>query len=139
MFAARCEHIAKAVAPRLAAGTWVLCDRFTDATFAYQGGGSGVAWHRIELLEQWVHGELQPHLTLYFDVNPEAARARTSRIKPPDRFEQEHEGFHARVREAYLRRAREHPGRVRVIDANRSIAEVDAEVESIVASLSSTQ
>jgi dTMP kinase len=85
-----------------------------------------------------VHAALQPDLTLYFDVNLDAARSRTSRIKSPDRFEQEREGFHARVREAYLRRAREHPGRIRVIDANRSIAEVHAEAESIVASLCST-
>jgi dTMP kinase len=139
MFAARCEHIAKAIAPQLAAGTWVLCDRFTDATFAYQGGGSGVAWQRIELLEQWVHAKLQPDLTLYFDVSVGAARSRASRIKPPDRFEQEREGFHARVREAYLRRAREHPGRIRVIDANRSVADVHVDVERVVASLCSTQ
>jgi dTMP kinase len=139
MFAARREHVAKVIAPKLAAGTWVLCDRFTDATFAYQGGGSSVEWRKIALLEQWVHGALQPDLTLYFDVNLDAARSRTSLIKAPDRFEQEREGFHARVREAYLRRAREHPGRIRVVDANRSIAEVHLEVEQLVASLCLTE
>jgi dTMP kinase len=135
MFAARREHIAKVIAPRLAAGTWVLCDRFTDATFAYQGGGSGVEWRKIEQLEQWVHASLRPDLTLYLDVAPDAARARTSTIKAPDRFEQEREGFHARVREAYLRRAQAHPERIRVVDANRGLADVEEAVRSIVTSL----
>jgi dTMP kinase len=135
MFAARREHIAKVIAPKLAAGTWVLCDRFTDATFAYQGGGSGVEWRKIELLEQWVHAALQPDLTLYFDVAPDAARARTITIKALDRFEQEREAFHARVREGYLRRAQAHPERIRVIDANRGVGEVYQAVETIVAAV----
>jgi dTMP kinase len=135
VFAARREHIAKTIHPALAAGTWVICDRFTDATFAYQGGGSGVDWRKIEMLEQWVHAALQPDLTLYFDVAPDAARARTSMIKAPDRFEREREAFHARVREAYLHRAAEHPGRIRVIDANRDIATVQQDVERVVTSL----
>jgi dTMP kinase len=135
MFAARCEHIAKVIAPKLAAGTWVLCDRFTDATFAYQGSGSGVAWRKIELLEQWVHAALQPDLTLYFDVAPDAARARTITIKALDRFEQEREAFHTRVREGYLRRAEAHPERIRVIDASRGVGEVNQTVESIVTTL----
>lgn len=135
MFAARREHIAKVIAPKLAAGIWVLCDRFSDATFAYQGGGSGVEWRKIELLERWVHAELEPDLTLYFDVSPDAARARTSAIKAPDRFEQEREGFHARVREAYLRRAAADPKRIRVIDANRDLVEVNEVVASIIGSL----
>jgi dTMP kinase len=135
MFAARREHVAKVIAPKLAAGTWVLCDRFSDATFAYQGGGSGVDWRKIEVLEGWVHAELQPDLTVYFDVSPDAARARTSTIKAPDRFEQEREGFHARVREAYLRRAEAHPERIRVVDANRGLTQVNETVESIITSL----
>jgi dTMP kinase len=136
MFAARREHIDKVIRPALAAGTWVLCDRFTDATFAYQGGGSGVDWWKIEVLEQWVQGELQPDLTLYFDVAPDAARARTSGIKvAPDRFEQEREAFHARVRQAYLQRAQAHPGRIRVVDANLDIGEVRRTVERIVTSV----
>jgi dTMP kinase len=135
VFAARREHIAKVIRPALDAGTWVLCDRFTDATFAYQGAGSGVDWRKIELLEQWVHADLQPDLTLYFDVAPAAARTRTNRIKTPDRFEREREAFHARVREGYLRRAHEHPGRIRVIDANGDILEVQQAVESIVTKL----
>jgi dTMP kinase len=135
MFAARCEHIAKVIAPKLAAGMWVLCDRFTDATFAYQGGGSGVEWRKIELLEHWVHAALQPDLTLYFDVAPDAARARTTTLKALDRFEQEREAFHARVREAYLRRVQTHPERIRVIDANRSVSDVHQAVVSIVTTL----
>jgi dTMP kinase len=135
MFAARREHVSKVIAPKLAVGTWVLCDRFSDATFAYQAGGSGVEWRKIELLEQWAHGALQPDLTLYFDVSPDAARARTSMIKALDRFEQEREGFHVRVRQAYLRRAEEHPGRIRVIDANRGLVQIQEAVESIVTNL----
>jgi dTMP kinase len=135
MFAARREHVAQVIAPKLAQGTWVLCDRFTDATFAYQAGGSGVDWRKIELLEQWVHPTLQPDLTFYFDVSPEAARARTSMIKAPDRFEQEREAFHVRVRQAYLRRAEEHPGRIRVVDANRGPACIHQAVASIVTNL----
>ena len=130
MFAARCEHIDKVIAPALAAGTWVLCDRFTDATFAYQGGGSGVDWHKLELLERWVHHDLQPDLTLYFDVSPEIGRTRAGAIKTPDRFEQERDDFRARVRAAYRRRAEEHPQRVRVIDASADIAEVGARVRA---------
>ena len=134
MFAARREHIARVIAPALAQGTWVLCDRFTDATFAYQGAGSGVEWEKIEALEAWVQGALQPDLTLYFDVNPDVGRARTSRVRAPDRFERERESFHERVRAAYLRRAREH-ARIRVIDANRGIAEIRAELETLFATV----
>jgi dTMP kinase len=132
MFAARREHVARVIAPKLAEGTWVLCDRFTDATFAYQAGGSGVEWRKVELLEQWVHPTLEPDLTFYFDVSPEAARARMSLMKTPDRFEQEREAFHVRVRKAYLRRADEHPGRIRVVDANRAPADIHRAVERIV-------
>jgi dTMP kinase len=132
VFAARREHIARTIRPALAAGKWVLCDRFTDATFAYQGGGSGVDWRKIETLERWVQGALQPDLTLYFDVAPDTARARMSTIKAPDRFEREREAFHVRVRDAYLRRAREHPGRIHVVDANRDMLDVQHAVESVV-------
>ena len=135
MFAARCEHLEKVIRPALAAGKWVLCDRFTDATFAYQGGGSGVPWERIAALEAWVQQGLQPDLTLYFDVDPEAARARTSAVRSPDRYEQEHTAFHERVRSAYLRRAGEHPERIRVIDAMRPIPDIQAELGDILESL----
>jgi dTMP kinase len=134
VFAARREHIDKVIEPALAAGEWVVCDRFTDATFAYQAGGSGVDWDMIALLEQWVQGTLQPDLTLYFDISPEIGKARTTAIKArADRFEREDVTFHTRVREAYLRRAREHPQRIRVIDASRSLSEVHQAIERTVA------
>ena len=135
MFAARREHLDKVIAPALTQGAWVLCDRFTDATFAYQAGGSGVDWNKIEALEHWAHGALQPDLTVYFDVSPDIGRARVDAIKPPDRFEQERESFHRRTREAYLRRASENSGRIRVIDGNRSIEAVQNELEAMMIAL----
>lgn len=122
MFAARREHIDKVIAPALERGTWVLCDRFTDASFAYQAGGSAVAWEKVEMLETWVQGALQPDLTLYLDVSPEVGRTRAAGIRTPDRYEQEQHDFHERTRAAYLRRAGEHPERIRIIDANGSEA-----------------
>ena len=135
MFAARREHLDKVILPALARGTWVVCDRFTDATFAYQGGGSGVAWERIAELEAWVQQGLQPHLTLYFDIDPEAARQRTSAVRTPDRYELEQVAFHERVREAYLRRAREHAARIRVINGMASIREIQHELGGILETL----
>lgn len=131
MFAARREHIDKLIEPALGQGTWVLCDRFTDASFAYQAGGSGVRWKKIEILESWVQGPLQPDLTLYFDVSPEVGRARAGAIKTPDRYEQERRDFHERTRAAYLRRAREHPRRICIIDANRALDAIQTTLESI--------
>lgn len=131
MFAARHEHLDKIIRPALAAGAWVLCDRFTDATFAYQSGGSGVSWARIEALERWVHADLQPDLTVYLDVPPELGRVRRDRIKAPDRFEQEGETFFDRARAAYLRRAREAPARIRVIDASATIPEIARHLENV--------
>lgn len=135
MFAARREHIAKVIRPALDAGRWVLCDRFSDASFAYQSGGSGVDWRKIEALETWVHRSLQPDVTLFFDVDPERARQRAGAARTADRFEQEREDFHTRTRAAYLRRAVEHPERIAVIDANGSPAEVQSAVEAILAPL----
>lgn len=134
MFAARREHLDKVIVPALDAGTWVVCDRFTDATFAYQSGGSGIAWDRIEALERWVQQGLQPDLTLCFDVPPELGRSRTGPIRKPDRFEQEPGDFFQRVREAYLRRAREHPDRIHMIDAGAAIAEIQKKLEMIILS-----
>jgi dTMP kinase len=134
MFAARRQHLSDVIVPALKEGRWVLCDRFTDATFAYQGGGSGVPWTDIAEVERLVHGELQPHITVLFDVPPGVGRRRSAQARTPDRFEQEQEAFHARVRDAYLRRAREHPARIRIIDASRSIEEVQKALEGIVLS-----
>jgi dTMP kinase len=130
MFAARREHIDKVIAPALARDEWVLCDRFTDASFAYQAGGSRVEWNKIAALEAWVHGSLNPDVTFYFDVSPARAKERAGAIKAADRYEQEREEFHERTRGAYLRRAHEQPHRIAVIDANGSIADVQAALEA---------
>ncbi len=129
MFAARREHVERILLPALTAGEWVLCDRFTDATYAYQSGGSGVAWDKIVPLEQWVHRKLQPDLTLLLDVAPEIGRRRADEDRAADRFEREKQEYFLRVRDAYLRRARECPGRIRVIDASGSVAVVRKAVE----------
>ncbi len=135
MFAARREHIAQVIEPALTAGRCVLCDRFTDATYAYQAGGSGMAWERVAELEQWVQGTLQPDLTLYFDLDPTVSRARARQDREPDRFEREKQAFYERVRAAYLRRAAEHPRRIRVIDASRTIPEIQLELEDVILSI----
>jgi dTMP kinase len=135
MFAARREHLARVIAPALEAGRWVLSDRFTDATYAYQGGGRGLSIDRIAALERWVHGDLQPDLTLYFDLPVEVARRRLiASESTPDRFEREASGFFERVRSAYLERAAAHPHRFRVIDAVESLDNVKKSLESILLS-----
>ncbi len=134
MFAARREHLDKVIVPALRAGRWVLCDRFTDATYAYQSAGSGVRWSKIRDLERWVQAGLQPDLTLLFDVSPATGRQRARRRAGSDRFEREKGAYHRRVRAAYLKRAREHPQRVRVIDANGSISDVNKALEQIILS-----
>ncbi|HUO44514.1 MAG TPA: dTMP kinase [Burkholderiales bacterium] len=131
MFAARREHLHQVVMPCLEAGQWVLCDRFTDATFAYQGGGRGVAWHKVEALEQWVHADLDPDLTLYFDVSPAVGRQRMAGVRRPDRFEREQDDFFQRVRDAYLLRARNAPQRIHIVDAERSLEEIRRELTVI--------
>jgi dTMP kinase len=124
VFAARSEHLRQVIRPALALGEWVLCDRFADATFAYQGAGRGIEAHNLELLESWIHGDLQPDLTLYFDVPPEVARVRLADARRADRFEQEQAAFFERVRQGYLARARRFPDRMRVIDASGAPAQV---------------
>ena len=133
MFAARREHIDKVIVPQLEGGSWVLCDRFTDATYAYQSGGSGVDWDKIALLEQWVHRSLQPDLTILFDVSPEVGRQRAREGKSADRFEREQQAYFARVREAYLRRAQAAPERVRIIDASGPVTAVRKVLEDLAA------
>ena len=134
VFAARREHLDKVIIPALDAGLWVLCDRFTDATYAYQAAGSGVSWKKVGVLEQWVQEGLQPDLTILFDVIPAVGRRRSVRQKRPDRFEREKESYYRRVRNAYLKRARADPRRVRVIDANNSISTVHKQLEKILIS-----
>jgi dTMP kinase len=136
MFAARREHLAKLIEPALAAGEWVICDRFSDATYAYQGGGRGLERSKLQQLEQWVHGHLQPDLTLLFDLPLDVARERialASRVL--DRFEQERADFHERVRQAYLERWHASPRRIRIIDAQGSIDEIRKSLEIVVATI----
>jgi len=134
MFAARREHIAQVIEPALAAGHWVVSDRFTDATFAYQGGGGGMSRDRIAELERWVQGALRPDLTIVFDAPVELARARLDKART-DRFEREGAPFFERVRAGYLERAAAEPERIRVVDAGRTLAEVKNEVETIILTL----
>jgi dTMP kinase len=135
MFAARREHLDKVILPSLDDGIWVICDRFTDATFAYQSGGSGLAWERIAALEDWVQGSVQPDLTLYFDVPAELGKARTQATRAPDRFEQEDRLFFNRVREGYLRRVRENPARMQRIDGAATLDEVKKSIENKIVSI----
>ena len=130
MFAARSQHIAQVIEPALAAGKWVLCDRFTDATYAYQGGGRGQSTEHIAQLEQLVQGELRPDLTLLLDLPVEEGLQRARKRSDPDRFESERLQFFVRVREAYLERARRQPERCRVIDASRPLEQVQNQVGS---------
>jgi dTMP kinase len=119
LFAARAEHLERVIRPALGAGTWVLCDRFTDATYAYQAGGRGISPERIAALEHWVHPDLQPDLTLLFDVPPDVAARRLAHARSADRFEVEQVDFFAAVRRAYLARAAQEPQRFIVIDGNQ--------------------
>jgi dTMP kinase len=132
VFAARQEHLVKRIRPALDAGEWVLSDRFTDATYAYQGGGRRLSTRALEDLEQWVHGDFQPDVTLYFDLSVEVARARLAAMESsPDRFEREDVGFFERVRSAYLERAWRNSDRIHVIDASKSLDEVKKSVEDL--------
>jgi len=131
MFAARAQHLAEVILPALDAGKWVLCDRFTDATYAYQGYGRGIAHERIALLEQWVQGELRPDLTLFLDVPVSLGLERASNRGEPDRFERERLEFFERVREGYLAQARQAPQRYRVIDASFPLEQVQLQIESV--------
>ena len=121
MFASRREHIAQVIEPGLASGAWVLSDRFSDASFAYQSGGRGLDRAKMEALEAWVHPHLQPDLTLLFDVPLEVARERLDATRTLDKFEQEQGEFFARCRAEYLRRAAQYPERFVVVDSTRSI------------------
>jgi dTMP kinase len=132
MFAARREHIDKVIEPALARGAWVVSDRFTDASFAYQVGGRKLAIEKLEVLEQWVHPHLQPDLTLLFDVPLEVARARLQTTRELDKFEQEQTDFFANTRGEYLRRAAAFPTRFKVIDSNRPLEEIRAELKEVV-------
>jgi dTMP kinase len=131
MFAARREHLARVIGPALERGIWVLCDRFTDATYAYQSGGSGVPWGKVRALEQWVHRGFQPDLTILFDLSPAIGRQRTGRKRSPDRFEREREAYYRRVRAGYRRRAAGDARRIQILDAEGSRSQVRKKLEII--------
>jgi dTMP kinase len=135
VFAARAQHLQQVIRPALAKGCVVLCDRFTDATYAYQGGGRGLSIERIAQLEQFVQGELRPDLTLIFDLPVEVGLARAAARGRLDRFEQEGRGFFEAVRQAYLQRAAQAPQRYRVLDAGQTLAQVQADIDALLPSL----
>ncbi|MET0047707.1 MAG: dTMP kinase [Sedimenticola sp.] len=132
MFAARAEHLAGKIVPAIEEGKWVLCDRFTDASYAYQGGGRGIDWQHIAELEKWVQGDLRPDLTLLLDLPVEQGLKRAGERSEPDRFEVEAQHFFERVRTAYLRIAEEQPGRVKVIDASLELEQVQSRIRTAI-------
>jgi dTMP kinase len=132
MFAARREHIDKVIVPALARGDWVVSDRFTDASFAYQCGGRKLEIEKLALLENWVHPNFQPDLTLLFDVPVEVARSRLQATRELDKFEQEQNEFFTNTRAEYLRRAAEFPARFKVINSDRPLEEIRNELKKIV-------
>jgi dTMP kinase len=129
MFAARFEHLHRVILPALEEGRWVVSDRFTDASFAYQGGGKKVKKSLLKTLEKWVQQGLQPDLTILFDLDPKTAGERCD--SAPDKFEKEGKAFFRRVRQAYLKRASEYPHRIRIVDAKPSLQEIQVKLENI--------
>lgn len=133
MFAARREHLDKVILPALSRGDWVVSDRFTDASFAYQGGGRGLSQARLATLESWAQGDFQPDLTLLFDVPIAVSRQRLAATgEALDRFEREQGEFFERVRQAYLQRAAQYPQRIRRIDATASVNEITETLRKII-------
>ena len=135
MFASRSEHLSQVIRPALERGTWVISDRFTDASFAYQGGGRGLDYEKLEMLEEWVHGGFQPDLTLLFDVPVEMARQRLMKNASLDRFEHERGTFLERVRKAYLDRAARFPERFCLIDSSLPLEKINVKLEEIISML----
>lgn len=131
MFAARAQHLQEVIRPALESGKWVLCDRFTDATYAYQGGGRGIDMSRISQLEQWVQGDLRPDMTLILDLPIDVGLERAGKRSAPDRFELEKHDFFNKVRNTYLTRAKAQPDRYQIIDASPSINEVQQSIQSV--------
>ncbi len=131
MFAARAQHINEVINPALASGKFVLCDRFTDASYAYQGGGRGIEASRIQKLEDWVQQGLKPNLTLLFDLDVETGLRRAGKRSKADRFEQEELGFFERIRSCYLERAKNEPKRFRVIDSSQPFDNVKQQIQNI--------
>lgn len=132
MFAARAQHLNELILPALNGGIWVLCDRFTDATYAYQGAGRGISHERIALLERWVQGKLRPDLTFFLDLPVAQGLARAGERAELDRFEREEIDFFERVRQGYLSQASSDPQRYRVVDASPPLPEVQAQLDRII-------
>lgn len=135
VFAARADHLARCIRPALERGQWVVSDRFTDATFAYQGGGRGIEAGRIEALEKWVQGDLRPDRVIVLDLAPDVAAQRVQQRGARDRFEREALGFFERVRDAYMERARRTPDRYRMVDASGTPDQVRRRVENAIEDL----
>jgi dTMP kinase len=136
MFAARSAHVAGVIRPALDRGQWVVCDRFTDASYAYQGGGRGLPESAIATLEALVQGDLRPDLTILLDADWAATKARRADRPASDRFEQEGQEFFARVRATYLARASSEPGRIRVVDATAPLVQVQSQIRKVLSKLS---
>lgn len=132
MFAARAEHIDKLIRPALQKGQWVLCDRFTDATYAYQGGGRGLDMSRIAILEDYVQGDLRPDLTILLDAPVEIGRQRAGQRSAADRFEKEQEQFFNKVRATYLKLEEKEPERIKVVDASVDLGSVQSQIAFII-------
>jgi len=135
MFAARAQHLQEVILPALEAGKWVLCDRFTDSTYAYQGGGRGIELSRIAELEQWVQGDRRPDMTIILDLPVEIGLERAGKRSAPDRFELEKHNFFNNVRDAFLARAIENPNRYAIIDASPSLDQVQQSIKSVLEKL----
>lgn len=133
VFAARAQHVARVIKPALEKGEWVLSDRFTDATFAYQGAGRGISWNRIQQLEQYVLGDLRPDLTILLDIPVEVGMARVMQRGEPDRFEREKLDFFDKVRQGYHHRLRAEPDRFALIDASQSLLDVQQQIAAALA------
>lgn len=131
MFAARAQHIDQVIHPALAAGRWVVCDRFTDATYAYQGGGRGITHDRIAAIESWVQQDLRPDLTILLDISVDEGLVRAHQRSSPDRFEREQRAFFTRVRDAYVDLARCQPERMHIVDASQSLATVQQQIGKV--------
>jgi len=128
MFAARCQHLNELILPALEQGKWVISDRFSDASFAYQGAGRGLSWERITILKDWVQGETSPDMTLLFDLPVEVGMARAKKRGPTDRFEEEKIQFFKKVRQGYLQLADAEPQRFNIIDAAKNLEQVQSQV-----------
>ena len=135
MFAARAQHLNELIIPALEAGKWVISDRFTDASYAYQGGGRGLSWEKIAQLEQWVQGRLRPDATILLDIPVDIGMERVRERGETDRFEQEQLSFFNRIRDAYLRLAKENPERFHIVDTQPAIKEVHKRLMTIMDNL----